>query len=64
VNVLLDTHVLLWYYLDDPKLSAAARSVIQDPSNAIFISAASHWEIAIKISIQKYTLHVPFREFV
>jgi PIN domain nuclease of toxin-antitoxin system len=64
VNVLLDTHVLLWYYLDDPQLSTVARTTIQDPANWIFISAASHWEIAIKLSIGKYTLHVPFRTFI
>jgi PIN domain nuclease of toxin-antitoxin system len=64
VNVLLDTHVLLWYYLDDPQLSATARSIIQDPANPIFTSAASHWEIAIKLSIGKYTLHVPFGTFI
>ena len=60
MNVLLDTHVLLWFYLDDPQLSAPARAIIEDPVNWIFISAASHWEIAIKLSIGKYTLHVPF----
>jgi PIN domain nuclease of toxin-antitoxin system len=64
VNVLLDTHVLLWYYLDDPQLSTPARAIIQDPANTIFISAASHWEIAIKLSIGKYTLHVPFGTFI
>jgi PIN domain nuclease of toxin-antitoxin system len=64
VNVLLDTHVLLWYYIDDPQLSATARATIQDPANWIFVSAASHWEIAIKVSIGKYTLQVPFGTFI
>jgi len=64
VKVLLDTHVLLWYYLDDPQLSATARAAIQNPENSIFISAASHWEIAIKLSIGKYTLHAPFGTFI
>ena len=64
MNVLLDTHVLLWFYLDDPQLSLPARAVIQDPANSIFISATSHWEIAIKLSIKKYTLHVPFATFI
>ena len=64
MNVLLDTHVLLWYYLDDPQLSSSARAIIQDPANSIFASAASHWEMAIKVSIKKYTLHVPFATFV
>ncbi len=64
MNVLLDTHVLLWYYIDDPQLSTTARVTIQDPNNWIFVSAASHWEIAIKVSIGKYSLQVPFRTFV
>ena len=59
MNVLLDTYVLLWYYLDDPQLSGTARAVIQDPANPIFISAASHWEIAIKFRLKKYELSEP-----
>jgi hypothetical protein len=36
--------------LDDPRLSAKAKSVIADPANEIAISPASYWEIAIKVS--------------
>lgn len=64
MNLLLDTHALLWHYLDDPQLSAGARGAIVDPANRILISAGSHWEIAIKLSTGKYTLHVPFPDFV
>jgi PIN domain nuclease of toxin-antitoxin system len=64
VNVLLDTHTLLWYYLDDPQLSRVAQSTIEDPVNRVFVRPASHWEIAIKLSTGKYTLHVPFPTFV
>jgi len=60
VNVLLDTHTLLWHYLNDPRLSAAARTTIADPANRVFVSPASHWEVAIKLSAGKDTLHVPF----
>lgn len=64
MNVLLDSHSLLWHYLDDPKLGAVAKATIVDPANRILVSAASHWEIAIKLSTGKYTLHVPFPAFV
>ena len=46
--MLLDTHSLLWWLFDDPKLSPAARSAIADPHNEIVVSAASAWEITTK----------------
>lgn len=61
---LIDTHVLLWYYLDDPQLSATARTTLDDPANDILVSPASHWEVAVKIKIGKYTLNVPFAQFI
>ena len=48
MDLLLDTHVFLWWDSDLPGLSAASRSAINDPSNNVFISAASVWELAIK----------------
>jgi PIN domain nuclease of toxin-antitoxin system len=48
MDLLLDTHVLLWWDRDDPRLGAAARDAIADPGNAVYVSAASPWEIAIK----------------
>jgi len=48
VRLLLDTHALLWWALDDPKLSAAARDVIADPGSRVSVSAASMWEISTK----------------
>lgn len=47
-RLLLDTHVLLWWLADDPKLGPKARAVIGDGANEIYVSAASSWEIAIK----------------
>ena len=64
MNVLLDTHTLLWYYLDDAQLSAIGQTTIEDPANRVFVSPATHWEVAIKLSTGKYTLHVPFSVFV
>jgi PIN domain nuclease of toxin-antitoxin system len=48
VRLLLDTHTLLWALSDVPRLSEGAHQAIEDSRNAVFVSAASAWEIAIK----------------
>lgn len=53
MDLLLDTHVFLWWDSDLPELGMAARSAISDASNNVFISAASIWEIGIKRRIGK-----------
>lgn len=58
MRLLLDTHALLWFLLNDPKLSAEANRLIMDLRNEVFVSPASYWEIAIKISRGKYVLDV------
>lgn len=45
---LLDTHVALWWLSEPEKLSAKARSAISDGKNAVYVSAAAAWEMAIK----------------
>jgi PIN domain nuclease of toxin-antitoxin system len=53
MNLLLDTHVLLWW-LDDPaQLSEAAGVAIRDGANAVYVSAATVWEIVIKKTLGK-----------
>lgn len=52
MNLLLDTHALLWW-LADEQLDAGARAAIEDPENVVWVSAASVWEIAIKRSLGK-----------
>jgi len=47
VNLLLDTHALLWWLADSPQLSAKARSAIGRAST-VYVSAATVWEISIK----------------
>jgi len=64
MKVLLDTHAFLWFIEDSPKLSASARSVIEDGLNAPLLSVASLWEMAIKISLGKLTLTEPFETMV
>lgn len=53
LNLLLDTHALLWWLLGDMSLSASARDAIGDTSNDVFVSAASAWEITTKVRIGK-----------
>ncbi len=48
MQLLLDTHAFLWWLGDTPKLGPQARAAIGDGGNAVFISAASAWEIAVK----------------
>jgi PIN domain nuclease of toxin-antitoxin system len=48
VRLLLDTHVLLWWVTGDRKLSKALRATIASTDNAIAVSAATFWELAIK----------------
>jgi len=50
---LLDTHTAIWYFNDDQALSDTADRIITDHSNSTYISIASVWELAIKISIKK-----------
>jgi PIN domain nuclease of toxin-antitoxin system len=63
MRMLLDTHAFLWFVLDDPQLGRAARSAIEDDTNEILVSPASFWELAIKISLGKYTLVAPYERF-
>jgi PIN domain nuclease of toxin-antitoxin system len=53
MRFLLDTHALIWWLTDHPRLSRAARSAIADPNNAAFASAVSGYEIANKQRLGK-----------
>ncbi len=53
MKLLLDTHTLLWWWKDDPRLSTRAAAAIADEGNTVFVSAASAWEIATKNRIGK-----------
>ena len=56
MKVLLDTHTFLWWITDDRRLSLRAREVISNEENELFISAATGWEIAIKVRIGRLEL--------
>ena len=61
--VLLDTHTFLWWVADDARLSAKARAAITRADD-VFLSVASCWEMAIKVSVQKLTLPHSVDRFV
>jgi PIN domain nuclease of toxin-antitoxin system len=54
MKLLLDTHALAWWLANNPKLSRKAHDLIAVPSNAVFVSAASAWEIATKTRLGKW----------
>jgi len=58
VKLLLDTHVLLWWLADDPRLGPIARSAIADPGSEVLVSVVSLWEIVVKIRIGKLTAEI------
>ncbi len=53
MRALLDTHALLWWLSNDSSLSTKARRFIEEPRNSVLVSAASAWEIAIKVRLGK-----------
>ena len=56
MKLLLDTHIFLWWILDDPKLSARALDLIGDSRNTLYWSAASSWEVSIKHALGRLPL--------
>jgi PIN domain nuclease of toxin-antitoxin system len=59
---LLDTHALIWYINGDPELSQSAKMAIEADGAINFVSIASLWEMAVKISLGKLELKAPFRQ--
>lgn len=61
MKLLLDTHLLLWAAGSPERLSAAARCLLEDPTNELLFSAASLWEIAIKSGLGRTDFRVDAR---
>ncbi|MTE01763.1 PIN domain-containing protein [Paracoccus sp. YIM 132242] len=53
MNLLLDTHLLLWSAFRPDRLSRDAATMIADPGNSLWFSAASIWEVAIKRALDR-----------
>lgn len=63
MKLLLDTSAFLFWVDASSRLSKRARRAIEDPANACFVSLASAWELAIKVSIGKLSLAKPVGRF-
>lgn len=64
MRLLLDTHTLLWWAAAAPELSRDAVTAIRNQRNECYVSLASCWEMAIKVSIGKLGLTIPVERFV
>jgi PIN domain nuclease of toxin-antitoxin system len=62
--LLVDTHTLFWSADEPVKLSVAALAAIQDPANDRLLSAATIWELAIKVGLRKLILSLPYRQWM
>lgn len=64
MRLLIDTQAILWYVDQDHLLSRPAHAAITDPSNDLLMSAATLWEIAIKLAVGKLQLSLPYRPWI
>ncbi|HEY4024982.1 MAG TPA: type II toxin-antitoxin system VapC family toxin [Candidatus Dormibacteraeota bacterium] len=62
MNILVDTHVALWWLIDPTSLAAEAQEAIADGGNRVMLSAASVWEAAIKAALGKLEMPESFLE--
>jgi PIN domain nuclease of toxin-antitoxin system len=53
MDILLDTHAIIWFFNGDEELSLKAKKMIVDTKNKKFVSIASVWEVAIKLGLKK-----------
>jgi PIN domain nuclease of toxin-antitoxin system len=61
---LIDTQCVIWYVDQDHLLSPASHAAITDPANDLLLSAATVWEIAIKVGLGKLRLSRPYRDWM
>lgn len=62
MNLLLDTHALIWFLEDDPRLSARVRATLEEAGNRCHVSDVTAWEAGIKHALGKLDLPVPYEE--
>jgi len=59
MNLLLDTHIFLWYILGSPQLAPEWQAILRNPSNQIYLSVVSVWEASVKYYLGKLPLPAP-----
>jgi PIN domain nuclease of toxin-antitoxin system len=62
MNLLIDTHILIWYIAGNPSLNPMVLDLLEATENDLSISVASLWEIAIKVGKGKLDLGIEFHE--
>lgn len=64
MKLLPDSHTVIWAVDNPSQLSSTASAALQDPANDLLLSAATLWEISIKVGLRKLTLSLPFRAWM
>lgn len=64
MKLLLDTHTFIWAVDQPSLLGPNAKTALEDLANNLMLSAATIWEIAIKIGVKKLTLSLPYRQWM
>lgn len=64
MRILLDTHAFIWFAEDDMQLDHSIKSFIEKPTNNIFLSIASIWEMAIKLQLDKLKVDKSISEII
>jgi PIN domain nuclease of toxin-antitoxin system len=64
MKVLLDTHAFLWFLAGDTRLSKKGRMTMESADTELFLSAASIWEMAIKVSLDRLSLPLSVKDYV
>lgn len=64
MNILIDTHLALWFLDGSERMPTRARELVEDPANEIFVSDASVWEIAIKHAKRPDIMPRPCADFI
>ena len=64
MQLLIDTHILIWFLEGNNLLPKSKQQIISNSQNEIFVSIASIWEIAIKISVGKLNLANPLTDII
>ncbi|MCY7348577.1 MAG: type II toxin-antitoxin system VapC family toxin [Pyrinomonadaceae bacterium] len=64
MNLLLDTHIFIWWEIEIYKLSAKRLQILEDEDNVLFLSLASLWELQLKIQNGKFEFPKPLPEII
>lgn len=64
MNVLLDTHTLIWFLEGNKKLTSECKKLIEDDQNVKYVSIVSFLEISIKVNLNKLTLTEGYNHFI